>query len=577
MRGPQSNERGNAMTRTATMARRAFLTAFAVVTLAVASLFGAGQAAWADETTDESSDVVFTVCYAEYSGADEEVVKEYTAEEFDALIQSDRDATYATYSKSGINVRATTTYVTIDEILADCGITLDRSTTISIGASADDFYTTFTYATYCDNQYFYPNYSYESSDMTEAISGLPIAVSNYYGYASSTTEIASAIAVEALAAQTSADEFQLIVPQNSDSSNAGKVQVGGVDTIIVSSSYGRLSGDTRYGTMLSIVEAAFDQAGSVYSKNIVVASGANYPDALAASGYAGLDLSIYKYTRATPIVLTKAAELTEEAADAIEAVVANNASCADASDIDDPVTITIVGGEDAVSADVEAAIEELVGDDATVVRVSGDNRVETSIALYEAGEGWSTTAYLVAGFNYADALSISSAAYANGSAIFLANKSGDVTESLYNELYYAYTSGAITDVVIVGGESAVSADAQEALESIFGAANVTRISGENRYATSSVFADYAVENLGLSYDTVVLATGAAFPDALAASALAGVEAAPILLVNDSDNGVTCITGNISDQAEVISVGFVIGGTSAVSADIYDQVRAIIYG
>ncbi len=46
----------------------------------------------------------------------------------------------------------------------------------------------------------------------------------------------------------------------------------------------RLSGITRYDTMSRIVDTAFPDTAST----VVIASGENYPDALAASGFAGV-------------------------------------------------------------------------------------------------------------------------------------------------------------------------------------------------------------------------------------------------------------------------------------------------
>lgn len=610
------------MTTYAGKAKKAVSLALAALMVAALSIFAVSQTAIADDTSEATEDAVaFTVYTTDYIGGDETVAKEYTATEFESLITTHETATYGPYGS--LNLRASYTYATVEEILADAGITLDEESVITVTGS-DGFSTTMTYDTYCDNQYFYPNTTATVEDLSDAISGLPVAITNTYGFASDSTGTYTAqqLADQILSGTMTVDEtYRLLVPQNSDNSNYGKVQVSEVVSITVAQAYGRIGGDTRFDTMANIVEAAFNASGSVYSKNIVICTAENYPDALAAAGYAGLDYSAGKYTQATPIVLTDADALSEQAEDEIRMVLDNTDACGD----DSPVTITIVGGEGAISVQVESDINDIIdeytaaaelevlveaSDIATVQRISGDDRVETAIALYEAGEGWGTTAYVICGSNYPDALSASAAAYANNSPIFLCD-GDEISVELAVVLAKAQATGALENVIILGGENAVSAESEEILEYIFddGATaeaafetaedsdattegtvetdddgryvvtsdggNVVRVYGDTRYETSSAFADYAVDNLGLSYDTIVVATGDNYPDALAASPLAGVNSSPILLVGD-DTLTPCVAINIAENADSITTGYVIGGESAVSVATYNQIESLIY-
>jgi putative cell wall-binding protein len=96
-----------------------------------------------------------------------------------------------------------------------------------------------------------------------------------------------------------------------------------------------------------------------------------------------------------------------------------------------------------------------------------------------------------------------------------------------------------------------------------------RIAGINRYATAAAIAgqddfDGAV--------TAILATGETFPDALAASGLAGANApAPIVLTaSDSYSDEAQETlNNLTDVSDVI----IVGGTAAISQDVEDAVAA----
>ncbi|MDP2401236.1 MAG: cell wall-binding repeat-containing protein, partial [Actinomycetota bacterium] len=96
---------------------------------------------------------------------------------------------------------------------------------------------------------------------------------------------------------------------------------------------------------------------------------------------------------------------------------------------------------------------------------------------------------------------------------------------------------------------------------------IARDWGTDRYATALAisriaFADDSVE-------TVVIATGAAFPDALAASGLAGVHGSPLLLVG------AAVTADLIDELDRLGTTSVvlIGGEKAISADVFDALHA----
>ena len=92
--------------------------------------------------------------------------------------------------------------------------------------------------------------------------------------------------------------------------------------------------------------------------------------------------------------------------------------------------------------------------------------------------------------------------------------------------------------------------------------NVYRIYGNDRYETSFKAADAYKAQLGISkFDSVILAYGKNFPDALAGSYLASVKFAPILMVNTKDPSAlnTYIKANLKAGGTV----YVLGGTSAI--------------
>lgn len=110
----------------------------------------------------------------------------------------------------------------------------------------------------------------------------------------------------------------------------------------------------------------------------------------------------------------------------------------------------------------------------------------------------------------------------------------------------------VTAVDGVGNES----DASDAVSTVPGE-GVVRHFGANRYATAIEVCQASFD----SADTVVLVSGATFPDALSASALAGAYDAPILLTEP-----TRLTAGVADEIARLGASrvIIVGGTGAVS-------------
>ena len=92
------------------------------------------------------------------------------------------------------------------------------------------------------------------------------------------------------------------------------------------------------------------------------------------------------------------------------------------------------------------------------------------------------------------------------------------------------------------------------------------VEGPNRYATA---VEASKESFPEGADTVIIATGLNWPDALAGGSIAGAYEAPILLVTDV----------VSDRVEreIARLGaknaIILGGESAVPASVFKQLRA----
>lgn len=201
------------------------------------------------------------------------------------------------------------------------------------------------------------------------------------------------------------------------------------------------------------------------------------------------------------------------------------------------VTFTVPAGFDgegdlvatAAPTGTEVVVPARLGDnppptEPNVRRLAGANRYETNLAVNDAVDLQKGGIVIVAtGADYADALSAAPAAAVNDGALFLTTRNG-VTAKTLAEIKALEPSR----VYVVGGTGAVSTQVVQQLRDATGVFPV-RVSGANRYETSAkVFQTF----FGLQgADTVFVATGLDFPDAISASAAAGALDAPVLLVN----------------------------------------------
>ena len=292
----------------------------------------------------------------------------------------------------------------------------------------------------------------------------------------------------------------------------------------------RIFGSDRYETAIAISSEGWKQADSV-----IIASGADFADALAGAG-------LSKALNA-PILLVSGKDNAHVYAE-IERLGAVNA--------------WILGGENAVSPVVSS---KLTGMGLSVNRLSGTDRYATAAAIaaqLSKLNGEADKAFVVSGESFADALSAGYASAVSGCPILYTN-AGNLNDTTAQYI----TSAGINEVTIIGGSAAVSDSAAGQLAQL---AKVGRIGGEDRYLTS-----LAVSRLYFDHnasDKIAVATGKDFPDALTGGAYAIKLGMPVLLLSDKvdeellkyldDCGIAHIT--------------VFGGESAISSDVADALK-----
>jgi putative cell wall-binding protein len=186
-------------------------------------------------------------------------------------------------------------------------------------------------------------------------------------------------------------------------------------------------------------------------------------------------------------------------------------------------------------------------------RISGTDRYETSVELSKSGwPNGSSTAILVTGNDYPDALSAAPLAQKYNAPILLTGLSLDP------KIEVEITRLKAKEIIIVGGLGAVPESVELKLKQK--GIQTRRIEGLDRYSTALSVA----KELGL-FNKVFIATGENFPDALSAAPIAASLGIPILLTN---------TNQLPESVETflekqpIYTSYVLGGTGVVSDNVF---------
>jgi len=195
----------------------------------------------------------------------------------------------------------------------------------------------------------------------------------------------------------------------------------------------------------------------------------------------------------------------------------------------------------------------------TVQRLSGSNRYETAAAVArDRFPGAAPVVFIATADNFPDALVAAAPAGAANAPILLVSR--DVLPAgTRNELQRLGPS----TIYVIGGSGVVS-DAVASQLATFG--SVQRIFGSNRYATAAAVAQVLFPDPA-TVDSVFIATGINYPDALVAAAPAARDGSPILLVPG-----TTIPGAVWAQIRRLAPSriYVIGGTSVVSESVVTE-------
>lgn len=217
-------------------------------------------------------------------------------------------------------------------------------------------------------------------------------------------------------------------------------------------------------------------------------------------------------------------------------------------------TAYVVGGTAALSPNVDAALPGL--GITAVQRVAGVNRYATAVQIAQLIG--STKVFVTNATAFPDAVGVSALAAATARPILLVDRYGLPAETRNH-----ITSVGVTEATVVGGTAVVD----ESVKNAIGALNVltSRIAGANRYETSRIVADAAVQ-AGASATRMWLATGTDWRDALVAGPAAASHGALLLLIDGKNSAASpATTGYVDENAKRLTELVLVGGDATVAA------------
>ncbi len=293
----------------------------------------------------------------------------------------------------------------------------------------------------------------------------------------------------------------------------------------------RVAGGDRYETA---AEVAGTFAAGV--ERVFLATGEDFPDALAVGPVAGRE--------EFPVLLVERGGIPQATASALQRL--------------EPGAITILGGEVAVGAAVERQAGQYTS--GMVDRLEGPDRYATAAAIVdEYVDPGVPVVYIATGRKFADALAGGPAAVSTGGPLLLVEP-GEIPPDTSTTLDRLRPGR----IVVLGGTQAVSSQVFSTLRD-FTDGDVVRVAGGDRYGTAAELARRVFDG---TQSTVYMATGRAFPDALAGGVVAGMAGAPMVTVEPR-----CVPDVVFEQIDRMDPDtlVVLGGTQAVSQDAADLV------
>jgi|GEM_PF-6405899 len=175
--------------------------------------------------------------------------------------------------------------------------------------------------------------------------------------------------------------------------------------------------------------------------------------------------------------------------------------------------------------------------------------------------------FVATGTNFPDALAAAPIAATSALPLLLSSPAGGAPVNALKAL-------GVEEAVILGGTGVVSSAQESQLIGAFGADNVERLAGANRYSTAVKVATWGVDSGICQWNGLALATGENFPDALTGGALQACYRSVMMLTRTNTLSPETASALTACNPNVEWITF-LGGSGAISSDVRSQVEDIL--
>ncbi len=319
--------------------------------------------------------------------------------------------------------------------------------------------------------------------------------------------------------------------------------VGEVLDAVPTATINRIQGADRYATAVAAATVVSNSAGFA-SGHVILATGENFPDALAAGALAA--------AKGWPLVLNNGSALRPEVSQFISNV--SNAAVGTA------LTVLIVGGTSVVPASIAAEINAMTN--VSAQRLAGDNRYETAVAVAASVSATPAGVVLANGRNFPDALAAAAVA-ARVDAPILLTEAGSIPAA--TAAWHLENANTLVNVWAVGGTSVISADV---LTDAKGAATAQvptlTLASVTATVTTSASAVLVANQVTVSALTTGAAAGVLGNDwTVTVSATASAPGtAPVITVSNSASPCASCTDVVAGSAIIVTLAT--GGITAAN-------------
>ncbi|UOQ44822.1 cell wall-binding repeat-containing protein [Halobacillus salinarum] len=293
----------------------------------------------------------------------------------------------------------------------------------------------------------------------------------------------------------------------------------------------RISGTTRYKTASAFAnKVAPHSLGAVF-----IASGKNYPDALAGG--------VLNHSNNGMVLLVQdKGDIVTHKINEVKRLLKKGGK------------VYILGGPGAVSEKIKKQFERHF----SVERIAGNTRVKTAIEIANKVDANPNEIFVSYGFNFADALAIVPYASEKEIPVLLNGSKKELSSELKN---YIQTHPSIKKVTIIGGPGVVSQSSELSLKQMVG--SVERVSSTTRELTALAIAKkyYGDTN------KVAISNGQRFPDSLSGSRFAFKNGMPILLVTEDK-----MKPEVRNFAEKADSFYFFGGSGVISDQLKNSLK-----